>query len=923
MAMDIATLGLAVDASQVKKASLALDDFSESATDAEHAANKMQREIDSALGPMRQMAQIAAAIGLAMGVREMINYADTWKLIEGRLKLVTDSYQELKATQQALFDVSQDTRTSFESTADLYIRVARNADQLGLSQQETMRFTELTSKAIQVGGASAQEAAGGITQLSQALATGRLMGDEFRSVIENLQGVAKFAGEGFRQMGMTTQTGTAALFELRDAGRLTASDFIAAIQMMSDEIDKEFESIPRTVGQALTQLENAMMRQVGLADEYSGATEIIARAIGDLADNLEDLTPYVIAFSVALTARAIPAIVAATQAIRAMTIAAAANPYGLIAIGIGYAAGLLYEFRDATLEVGDTSIRVGNVVSAIWVTIAESIKGTLSYLWGVYKALGEIMTLDFKGAGEAIQKGFADMGESGQKIVDSWTSLDEVPKSMEDLSKLLEEVTKEAVNASGGIRSFDESIAGLKAQLDALDSGGIEAMKQVQDRIKAEQELAKAGGRGNVDEITAQITEERRLNDTLKRRVQAIQEAVDKQKELSTSVAELNNQTDTYKLLTDQIRQVGEATDEYRDKLEVQLEARRQEIDITQGAGQAWYEAALAEREAARELDSLTEKMETGKSLTEAMRTPLEEYRAALEEINQLLAANAISEDTAATARKKAAAEYEEAERRKLDASREWADGVQRALQDYAESATDAAAQAEQAVSNGMRSMENAFTGVITGTKSVKEAFSDMVTSILEDLARMMVKQYITGPIASALGGFFGGMGGGGDAGAITTPTATVHTGGVIGQDGGAHSPMPIQAWSGAQKLHDGGFAANEVPIIALRGERMLTEAQQDNTARSLEALSRMAMARNDAPAAMGGRGDVNVNVINNADGTQTRTEERQNQSGGRDIDIIIEQVEDKMGRRISRGEGLAPTLEGKYGLNPAAGAVR
>lgn len=933
MAFELATLGLAVDSRQVKDASRDLDKFADSADEAGGAATKMQREVNSALGPMRQMAQIAAAVGLALGVREMISYADTWKLIEGRLKLVTTSTAQLKATQQQLFNVSQQTRSSFESTSDLYIRVARNADQLNLSQQETMRFTELTSKAIQVGGASAQEAAGGITQLSQALATGRLMGDEFRSVIENLQGVAKFAGEGFRQMGMTTQTGVAALFELRDAGRLTAQDFIAAIQSMGDEIDKEFESIPRTVSQAMIQLENAFMRQIGLADEFSGITEVIARAIGDLANNLDDLTGFVVALSAALLVRAIPAIVATTNAIRAMTIAAAANPFGLMAVAIGYSVGLLYEFRDTTFEIAGATVRVGNIVNAVWVSIREVIKNTVAWIMAMVDALVSVATLDFDGASEALAKQRQEAQASAQAIVEAWSNLDANPEGIKDLQGLIDELSKNGENAAVGIRSFEESINGLNEQLAALDNGGVEAMKQVQDRLKAADELAKAGGRGDLDTITAQITKERQLTDLLKERVKAIEDAAQKQSETKDATTELQDQYDSYKLLIDRIKEAGVVTDEYRDKLEVQLEARREDIDITNGAGKAWYEAAISQRQAARELETLSERLSEGISLTEAMRTPLEEYKNALEEINELLAANAISEETATRARNRAAQEYEEAERRKKDASTDWADGAARAFEDYIDAATDAAQQTETVVTGAFRSMEDAFVGIITGTKSVSEAFADMVTSILEDLARMMVQQYITGPIAQGIfGSIFGGSGGAtnlfgafggttsqGVAGGVGLMGTIYHDGGVVG-DGSAPSRMVAStAWAGAQKLHEGGFAANEVPIVALKGERVMTEAQQENTARTLEALSKMASSGSSS----GSRGDVNVSVYNYADGTSARTEERQNASGGSDIDVIIEQVEESMGRRIQKGEGLAPTLEGKYALNPAAGAVR
>jgi hypothetical protein len=67
----------------------------------------------------------------------------------------------------------------------------------------------------------------------------------------------------------------------------------------------------------------------------------------------------------------------------------------------------------------------------------------------------------------------------------------------------------------------------------------------------------------------------------------------------------------------------------------------------------------------------------------------------------------------------------------------------------------------------------------------------------------------------------------------------------------------------------------------------------------------------------------VEVNVINRASGVETRVEQQQQLDGSTRLDVIVEQMEASMARSISQGSGLAPTLERRYGLNPAAGAMR
>jgi len=67
----------------------------------------------------------------------------------------------------------------------------------------------------------------------------------------------------------------------------------------------------------------------------------------------------------------------------------------------------------------------------------------------------------------------------------------------------------------------------------------------------------------------------------------------------------------------------------------------------------------------------------------------------------------------------------------------------------------------------------------------------------------------------------------------------------------------------------------------------------------------------------------VSVNVINNASNAQATANVSRDGAGNMGLNIIIEEIENKMSRNVSRGEGLAPTMERRYGLNPAAGSYR
>jgi len=98
------------------------------------------------------------------------------------------------------------------------------------------------------------------------------------------------------------------------------------------------------------------------------------------------------------------------------------------------------------------------------------------------------------------------------------------------------------------------------------------------------------------------------------------------------------------------------------------------------------------------------------------------------------------------------------------------------------------------------------------------------------------------------------------------------------------------------------------MPIIAQRGETVFTPGQ-------MRALGTELSQRPEV--------QVNVHVDNRAPGTEARAQWRSDGAGGLSLDIVVEQIEGQIARNIGRGEGLAPTMERRYGLNPAAGAFR
>ena len=231
----------------------------------------------------------------------------------------------------------------------------------------------------------------------------------------------------------------------------------------------------------------------------------------------------------------------------------------------------------------------------------------------------------------------------------------------------------------------------------------------------------------------------------------------------------------------------------------------------------------------------------------------------------------------------------------RLKASRDWEAGAIRALEDYAADATNAAGNTQRLFVNMFESGEDA---VVRFARTGKLEISDLVDSILDDLVRLGVRQGITGPLAAALGeGFASAQTGGGSSGGslFSWIASLFHEGGVVGGDGTALR-APASLWADAPRYHDGGrLGRDEVPIIAQLGEEVLTKQKRRTVGQAL------AGAADPRP--------LNVTIVE-APGTRATVE--QDADGG--LRVLIEQVEGALTRRMERGQGLARSLDGRYG---------
>jgi tape measure domain-containing protein len=240
---------------------------------------------------MSFLKRAVSATAAVMVARKVAEYADSYTNLTNKLKTVTDSEKQLLAVEKALFDTAQNTRASYDATVTTYTRLTKASETLGFTQKEMIRVTETLNKSVALGGATSQEAAAGLVQFSQGIASGKLAGDELKSVMENLLGVSDVLIGGFAKLKdqgeITFEVTRGNIRDLAADGKLNAELLLKALLAMSDETDKAFGDMDQTIGQSMTKLGNALGKATAKLAGSTGFTSAVVTATNALTEFFE------------------------------------------------------------------------------------------------------------------------------------------------------------------------------------------------------------------------------------------------------------------------------------------------------------------------------------------------------------------------------------------------------------------------------------------------------------------------------------------------------------------------------------------------------------------------------------------------------------------------------------------------------------
>ncbi|URH78006.1 tape measure protein [Pasteurella multocida] len=368
---DFAKLHLNVTSSGIDKADRDLAKLQSS-------AGRAEKHIESLVKTIGRLKSLLA-VGLGIqGISTIIQMTDKMTALNAQIKFVTSSTQEFNKVQHELFDIAQRTRGSLEATTTLYVRSSRALKDYGYSQKQVLGFTETLNKAMAVGGVGAQEQATALFQLSQALGSGRLQGDEFRSISEAapiiLDTIAEYMGKS-----------RAEVKKLASEGKITSKIIFESISGASEKISESFEKMPLTFGQSMTLLQNSVLNWVSEISTSTGIVSTLSKWVSTLALNFDSFAKAAIYATSAYAAFNVISLASnfksandgvgllsfgfrsLTGAVRGATVAMLANPIGMLTVAIIGAAYAFDQFISG-MEVGASTMNAtwGDVALGVW-----------------------------------------------------------------------------------------------------------------------------------------------------------------------------------------------------------------------------------------------------------------------------------------------------------------------------------------------------------------------------------------------------------------------------------------------------------------------------------------------------------------------------------------------------------------------------
>ena len=339
----------------------------------EEVENQTRRTGGAAESMKSKFMYAAAAVGAALSIKNIIGLADAMTQTEARLNLITGDLEKTAALQDRIMASANRSRASYQSTADAVAKMGIMAKDAFNNTDELVAFTELINKQFTIAGASVAGQEAAMMQLTQAMASGVLRGEELNSIFEQAPTIIQTIAD---HLGVSVGEIRAMAAE----GQITAQVVKEAMLSSADEINAQFSAMPYTFAQVWTMMQNILL------EAFGPLIQVIGAGAQWIYENWAAIEPVLVgvATAVAILTAAYLVHTAATwlqvEANRALIISLLSNPILWIAVAIGILVGMIYKWiqsvgglRNAwnlctlALIVGWNAVKLAFFVGVYWV----------------------------------------------------------------------------------------------------------------------------------------------------------------------------------------------------------------------------------------------------------------------------------------------------------------------------------------------------------------------------------------------------------------------------------------------------------------------------------------------------------------------------------------------------------------------------
>lgn len=466
--------------SAVSRASGQVDNFNRKQQQAQNEA----KGVANAWGSVKKYISSALA---AISVQKVIDLADTMTTTRARIDLMNDGLQTTDELQSMIMASANRSRAAYQTTADAVSKMGIMAKDAFGNNAELIQFTELINKQFTIAGTSAAGVDAAMLQLTQAMSSGVLRGEELNSIFEQaptiIQTIADYLGVPIGQIRA-----------MAAEGQITSTIVKNAMLSSADEINAKFNAMPMTFAQVWTLAKNIALEAFGPVIQAIGAgAQWIYENWSIIAPIFWGLAGAAIAYAVALGIQTAATWIA-NGAAKAFFVTLLSNPLFWIALAVGVVIAALYKMIQAVGGVKNA----WEICKAALVVAWTALKVAFFAVYNWIANLIDKLKLCWQKAGVAIANFMGDMKVSVLTILQNMINgaigiindfislLNKIPGVNIDL---IEQVTFATTAAA-------ENEAAKQARADALNQyeSDIKAAQAQRDATysAAKQELADA-----------------------------------------------------------------------------------------------------------------------------------------------------------------------------------------------------------------------------------------------------------------------------------------------------------------------------------------------------------------------------------------------------------------------------------------------